>query len=167
MKKFIFLAIVAVLFSGAWWLGQPGNPPAPTQSVGLPVPDKGIVKGANSDQVAPISSLKNIPKLAGKGTILNGSDYDLGSGVVSVVYQIQRNSDGAVWNGQKWQENIGSVLDATLSNQDFTITIPVNLVQDQKYVIRTQAIDAAGNAQTKWSEYTLIGQDAGTQTQSL
>ncbi len=170
MKRLSFLLIVIILFGGAWYLGQPGNPPAPTKTVGLKEikassKETGAVKGVTTDQVAPVSKLNNVPKLVGKGTILNGDDYDLGSGVASVVYQIQRNSDGAVWGGDKWQENVGYVAPATLNGSNFSFTIPVYLLENEKYVIRTQAIDGAGNAQTKWSEYSVEGKDISSEVQ--
>lgn len=164
MKKFSFLFLLTVLVASAWWFGQAGNPPVPANSTAL-AKEKivGVVKGAQSDRVPPESNLIDPPKEAGKGVVLSGLVRDEGSGVAGVVYQIQRISDGAVYNDGSWQLNVGTVQEAVLNDtkDHFSFSIPASLAKGQEYVIRTQAMDKAGNAQTKWSEHTVTGQDAG------
>jgi hypothetical protein len=167
MKKISLLFVIIVLSAASWWFGKPGNPPAPISTTSLSRHEKGNVKGVSSDRVAPTSHLVDPPKLAGKNTQLSGEAFDLGSGVASVVYQVQRSDDGAVWDGNKWQENVGSVLEAKLDNNKFTFLVPVTLLKDEKYVIRVQAMDRAGNAQTKWSEYTFTGQDLSEDNRNI
>lgn len=158
MRSIYYIFSIGLVAVSAWYLGRPGNPPAPAVTLGIPKVT-GSVKGVLSDRVKPESKWLTKPQRANKGSILNGTATDIGSGVVEVAVQIQRGKDAAVWNGSSWQVGVGATQDAIFSGHTFSYTIPTDLNLGEAYVIRTQAIDASGNAQTKWNELGVIGGD--------
>ena len=159
MKKISYLFLIVFLVSFSWWLGRPGNPPP------LPIAlsdskNNPQVLGSETDKMSPISRFVPLITQAKKGDTIFGEANDLGVGVAQVVIQIQRASDGAVWNGQNWGENIGETLDAELTGLKFKFTVPVELETGERYIFRSQAIDFAGNAQTKWDEVIFVGSES-------
>lgn len=152
-------ALVGIMMI-SWWFGKPGSPP-PLAGEPLSTQTDSRVKGAVSDTMPPTSHWTTSTQTAGMGAVLTGETSDLGDGVSAVVVQLQRTGDKAVWDGTKWQESVGAATDATLHGTTFTYTIPVPLLVDASYVVRAQAIDARGNAQTQWSELHITGLDIG------
>lgn len=156
-------ALVGIMMI-SWWFGKPGSPP-PARGNPLSVSGDPQVKGAVSDIMAPTSRWIVTDFSAGLGTVLTGETSDLGEGVSTVVVQLQRMTDKAVWDGSKWQAGVGVATDATLHGTTFSYAVPVPLLVNTSYRVRSQAIDARGNAQTTWSEITLQGLDSGVAKQ--
>ena len=161
-----FLSVCALvgIMMISWWFGKPGSPP-PSADNPLSASTKPQVKGAVSDTMPPTSHWNATDQNAGLGTVLTGETSDLGDGVSTVVVQLQRATDKAVWDGSRWQASVGATLDTTLRGTTFFYTIPVPLLINTSYVVRSQAIDARGNTQTTWSEITLRGRDQGAAQQ--
>ena len=158
MKKITLLLAAIVLIGLSWHLGAPNYPP--------PLPVKffpqitASVKGVQSDRQPPVCKFnEQQPNNLGFGDKIFGNAYDLGLGVSQVVIQLQRVKDGAVYDGNTWQENMGSALPANINGNIFNFTVPVILEKDAQYIFRCQAQDSAGNVQTKWSELIVEGKD--------
>ena len=148
------LVVGLVLFS--WWLGRPGNPP-PIPLVLSDTLENPRVLGSQNDRMPPISHFNPKITQAKKGDTISGAANDLGVGVAQVAIQIQRATDGAVWNSQNWSENVGETLVAQLTGLTFKFTVPNELKPGELYIFRSQAIDFAGNAQTQWDEMVVTG----------
>lgn len=155
-KKILYLLLIIFIGGVSWWFGQPGDLP-PGKIIPLPSIEANV-KGAYSDKMPPTSSFDQIEITAGKSDVITGKAIDLGTGVAEVVLQLQRSRDGAVWNGKFWQESVGEAQSVQLSGQKFSYIIPLELVAGERYILRSQAIDFAGNTQTQWSSLKIIGQ---------
>lgn len=163
MKKYLFIISFVAIIIIAWQMGEPGLPPPAVINLSN-FKVSGDVKGAISDKMSPVSQLLTQKQNIGKGSIVTGVASDLGSGVASVVIQMQRVKDGAVWDNNSWQSTLGSFQNAQYKSGRFNFKIPIELLQGEQYIIRSQAIDNYGNAQTKWSEVIVNGKDISPDT---
>lgn len=156
------MVLVFALVIFAWWLGKPGNPPPipiALSDINVTIPK---VLGSETDKMPPISRFDPQITQAQKGDTVAGSASDLGAGVFQVVIQIQKVADGSVWNGENWSDDVGETLSAELTGLKFKFAVPVELMVRQRYILRSQAIDGAGNAQTEWSDMIVTGSEVAS-----
>lgn len=163
-RPYLSMILLVALVAISWWFGRPASSPpvhsATTLTTLIPQ-SQGSVRGAQVDNMPPTSHWEVAPTSAGQGSVLTGETSDLGAGVSRVVVQLQRKSDNAVWDGKKWQLLAGATTDAVVHGRNFLYTINTPLIIGESYILRSQAIDATGNAQTNWSEIQVSGVDKG------